>query len=128
MILDEPTTSNNDEIEHLLHHSSTTQERGQFVHLRLAQNPRGLPDRRLLHRAAQRRTCPAPGPSQRLLRSPVTAVGEQYADEDVYRPRELGPVVLELDRVTSTAFRDVSLTVRQGEIVALTGLPSGPVN
>jgi len=49
-------------------------------------------------------------------------VGEQYADEDVYEARPLGDVVLELDRVTSTAFRDVSLSLRRGEIVAFTGL------
>ena len=49
-------------------------------------------------------------------------VGEQYADEDVYEARPLGEVVLELDRLTSTGFRDVSLTLRRGEIVALTGL------
>ena len=49
-------------------------------------------------------------------------VGEKYADLDVYQPRPLGDPVLELERLSSVAFSEVSLTLRRGEVVALTGL------
>ncbi len=124
MILDEPTTAlGNDEIEHLFTILRQLKSEGSsFIFV-----SHKIPE---VFQIADSYTVLRNG---ELVRSGILAeatpfsitsdmVGEQYADEDVYRARELGPVVLELDRVTSTAFRDVSLTVRQGEIVALTGL------
>ncbi len=49
-------------------------------------------------------------------------VGSQYVDEDVYEPRELGEVILELKNYSGQGFHDVDLEVRKGEIVAFTGL------
>jgi len=49
-------------------------------------------------------------------------VGQQYADRDVYKPRELGEVVLELRDFSGQGFSHVNLEVRKGEVVAFTGL------
>lgn len=49
-------------------------------------------------------------------------VGSQYVDEDVYQSRQLGDVVLELKNYSGQGFHNIDLEVRQGEIVAFTGL------
>ena len=49
-------------------------------------------------------------------------IGQEYADKDVYQERELGDVVIRLDKLTGHGFRDVDLEIRKGEIVAFTGL------
>lgn len=49
-------------------------------------------------------------------------IGCDYSDTEVYEPRPLGDVVLKLCGLSGEAFHDVDLSVRQGEIVALTGL------
>jgi len=49
-------------------------------------------------------------------------VGPTYSAGDVYRQRPLGDAALTLDRLSGPGFSNVSLTVRRGEILALTGL------
>lgn len=49
-------------------------------------------------------------------------IGKEYADKDVYQPRQVGEVVVRLEKLTGKGFRDVDLSVSKGEIVALTGL------
>ena len=49
-------------------------------------------------------------------------VGETYSSGDIYRPRPLGEPILELKRLTGHGFREVDLSVRRGEVLALTGL------
>jgi ribose transport system ATP-binding protein len=49
-------------------------------------------------------------------------VGEHYADKDVYVERDLGDTILELRGFSGQGFSDVNLSVRRGEVVALTGL------
>jgi ribose transport system ATP-binding protein len=49
-------------------------------------------------------------------------VGEHYADKDVYVERDLGEPILELRGFSGQGFDDVNLSVRRGEVVALTGL------
>ena len=49
-------------------------------------------------------------------------IGQEYADKDIYQPRELGDVVIELHGLSGQGFRDVDLNIRKGEIVAFTGL------
>jgi ribose transport system ATP-binding protein len=49
-------------------------------------------------------------------------VGQEYAELELYERRPLGEVVLELRRLTGQGFHDIDLTVRRGEVVALTGL------
>ena len=49
-------------------------------------------------------------------------VGQKYVDQDVYVPRKLGDTVVELRNFSGQGFSNINLSVRQGEIVALTGL------
>ena len=49
-------------------------------------------------------------------------IGEEYADKDVYVPRELGQPILKLKGLSGHGFHDVDLEIRKGEIVAFTGL------
>lgn len=49
-------------------------------------------------------------------------IGEEYAEKDVYQPRELGETIIKLNGLTGQGFRDVDLEIRKGEIVAFTGL------
>jgi ribose transport system ATP-binding protein len=49
-------------------------------------------------------------------------VGENYADADVYTERELGAPIIELNDFSGHGFQNVNLSVRRGEVVALTGL------
>ena len=54
--------------------------------------------------------------------SPLTLVGTKYVDAEVYEPRELGGPLLTLHGLSGDGFENIDLTVRRGEIVALTGL------
>ena len=49
-------------------------------------------------------------------------VGQSYSSKNVYKERALGEPVLKLSKVSSKGFSDVSLEVRRGEILAVTGL------
>ena len=49
-------------------------------------------------------------------------VGTKYVDAEVYEPRELGGPLLTLHGLSGDGFENIDLTVRRGEIVALTGL------
>ena len=49
-------------------------------------------------------------------------IGEEYADKDVYVPRELGEPIIKLNDFTGQGFRNVNLEIRKGEIIAFTGL------
>src|SRR5699024_10018062 len=49
-------------------------------------------------------------------------VGETYANADAYKPRKLGAPESGLAHFTGPGFRDINLTVKRGEILALTGL------
>lgn len=124
MILDEPTTAlGNDEIDHLftiLRHLKTEGRSFIFVSHKMpevfaiADSYTVLRNGELINSGSVAHATP--------FSITCDMVGEQYAYEDVYEARPLGDVVLELDRVTSTAFRDISLSLRRGEIVAFTGL------
>ncbi len=49
-------------------------------------------------------------------------VGSSYTNADIYRVRELGNEALGVKNLSGRGFTDVSLSVRKGEILALTGL------
>lgn len=124
MILDEPTTAlGNDEIDHLFSILRQLKSEGKsfiFVSHKMpevfaiADSYTVLRNGELINSGSVDEATP--------FSITCDMVGEQYAYEDVYEARPLGDVVLQLDRVTSAAFRDVSLSLRRGEIVAFTGL------
>lgn len=49
-------------------------------------------------------------------------VGEKHGEAVVYKERELGETVLELNKCSGKGFNDISFTVRKGEIIGFTGL------
>ncbi len=49
-------------------------------------------------------------------------VGKTYADADLYTPRQLGEVVLELKNYSGQGFDKINLQARKGEVIAFTGL------
>lgn len=55
-------------------------------------------------------------------------VGNQYTDQSVYQSRELGEVVLEMKNLSGEGFRDVSLSVKKGEIIGFTGLKGAGIS
>ncbi|MGI6726324.1 MAG: sugar ABC transporter ATP-binding protein [Christensenellales bacterium] len=55
-------------------------------------------------------------------------VGQQYTDQSVYQPRELGEVVLKAERLSGQGFHQVSFSVRRGEIVGFTGLKGAGIS
>ena len=52
----------------------------------------------------------------------VMMVGESYSNAEVYEKRALGEEVLKLEGFTGDGFHDISLSVKKGEIVGMTGL------
>ncbi len=124
MILDEPTTAlGNDEIDHLFSILRQLRAEGRsFIFVshkmpevfRIADTYTVLRNGELISTGSVAEATP--------LSITVDMVGEQYADEDVYEPRPLGEVVLELEALSGSAFRDVTLSLRRGEVVAFTGL------
>jgi len=124
MILDEPTTAlGNDEIDHLFSIVKSLRDEGTsfiFVSHKMPEVFR-LADRYTVLRNGQ---LISTGEVADATPYKITCdmVGEEFAERHVYEPRELGEPVLELKHLTGDAFRDVSLTVRKGEVVALTGL------
>lgn len=124
LILDEPTTAlSNDEIKHLFTILNTLKAKGtSFIFI-----SHKMPE---IFEIADRYTVLRNGEyvSSGFIRD-VTShgvtsdmVGEQYVDKDVYIQRPLGDVVLSLNSLCGHGFKDVSLDVRKGEIVAFTGL------
>ena len=124
MILDEPTTAlGNDEVEHLF--SIINRLRGEgtsfiFVSHKMPEVFE-IADTYTVFRNGE---LISSGSIADVTPFQITQymVGEKYAELDLYESRELGEVVLELEGLTSHAFKNVDLTLRRGEIVALTGL------
>jgi len=124
MILDEPTTAlGNDEIEHLFTLLRQLKEQGTAVIFvshkmpeifQIADTFTVLRNGYLVSRGRIADSTP--------LAITHDMVGEHFAKKGVYHKRDIGDVVLEVRSLTAPAFRDVSLDLRQGEIVALTGL------
>ncbi len=49
-------------------------------------------------------------------------VGHSEAQEQVYTPRETGETVLELSHLSGAGFNDISLEVKKGQVIGMTGL------
>ena len=124
LILDEPTTAlSNKEIDHLFEILRKLKTQGKSFIFISHKMPEifALADRYTVLRNGE---FISSGYIKDVTAREVTSmmVGSQYVDEDVYQPRELGEVVLELKNYSGQGFHDVDLQLRKGEIVAFTGL------
>jgi len=124
LILDEPTTAlSNEEIDHLFAIIETLKAEGKsFIFI-----SHKMPE---IFRISDRYTVLRNGSFiQSGAISDVTAqdltavmVGGSFSSAEIYRPREMGGPVLELEGLEGKGFHGIDLSVRRGEILALTGL------
>lgn len=124
LILDEPTTSlNNEEIAHLFSIMNNLKKEGTSFIFISHKMPEifEIADRYTVFRngefVAEGNICDTtPEEVTKMM------VGQQYSDTDVYEERTVGDVVLELEQFSGNGFHDVNLQVKKGQIIGLTGL------
>ncbi len=124
LILDEPTTAlSNEEIRHLFGILEQKKAEGTSFIFISHKMPEvfALADRYTVFRNGRfvAEGNIADTDSQRMTSH---MIGKEYADQDVYTPRELGEPILKLENFSGDGFRDVNLEIRKGEIIAFTGL------
>ena len=124
LILDEPTTAlSNDEIDHLFSIINNLKKQGKSFIFISHKMPEifTISDRYTVFRNGEMISSGyIKDTNPQLVTSDM--VGAKYVDEDVYVPRQLGDVILELNHVSGVGFEDINLKVRKGEVVAFTGL------
>ena len=130
LILDEPTTSlNQNEIDHLFAIVRRLKEQGKsFIFISHKMNEIfSIADRYTVLRNGE---FIKDGNIADTTMEEVTRlmVGNSYSQAQVYRTRELGEPILELENLSGEGFRDISLTVRKGEIIGMTGLKGAGVS
>ncbi len=130
LILDEPTTAlNQSEIDHLFDIIRGLKKTGKsFIFISHKMNEIfTIADRYTVLRNGE---FIKTGEIRETTPEEVTKlmVGSSYTNEAVYRDRSLGDTVLELKNLRGDAFRDVSLTVKKGEVIGMTGLKGAGVS
>lgn len=124
LILDEPTTAlSNNEIEHLFEILRKLKAQGKSFIFISHKMPEifAIADRYTVMRNGE---FISSGYIKDTNAHAITSdmVGTNYVDAKLYEPRPLGEPVLTLHGLSGQGFDDIDLTVRRGEIVALTGL------
>ena len=124
LILDEPTTAlSNNEIDHLFSILKALKTQGKSFIFISHKMPEifALADRYTVLRNGEYISS---GYIKDTTPHAITSdmVGSTYVDAEVYEPRPLGEPVLTLRGLSGVGFENINLTVRRGEIVALTGL------
>lgn len=130
LILDEPTTSlNQGEIDHLFGIIRRLKEQGKsFIFISHKMNEIfAIADRYTVLRNGN---FIKEGNIADTTMEEVTRlmVGNSYSNSQVYRTRELGEPILELDHLCGEGFHNINLSVRRGEIVGMTGLKGAGVS
>ena len=130
LILDEPTTSlNQNEIESLFAIVRRLKEQGKsFIFISHKMNEIfAIADRYTVLRNGE---FIKTGNIAETTMEEVTKlmVGNSYSQEQVYRSRELGEPILELENLSGEGFKGIDLTIRKGEIVGMTGLKGAGVS
>lgn len=130
LILDEPTTAlNNSEIDHLFSIVNKLKQQGKsFIFISHKMNE--------IFKIADKYTVLrngkfiASGNIKDTTPTEVTKlmVGSSYSDKEIYTPRELGDVIIDMKHLSGNGFNDVSLSIRRGEIIGLTGLKGAGIS
>ncbi len=123
-ILDEPTTAlNNEEIEHMFGIVRRLKAEGKSFIFISHKMPEifALADRYTILRNGKFISA---GNISEASPEGITKqmVGEGYVNQEVYESRPLGEPILEMENLSGPGFHDVSLSVRQGEVLGFTGL------
>lgn len=129
-ILDEPTTAlTNQEITHLFAIVNRLKQEGKsFIFIShkmdeiftIADRFTVLRNGEFIHTGNIKDTTPQE--AAKLM------VGSSYSDNEVYEQRELGNHVLEFEHFSGIGFHDISLKVRKGEVIGLTGLKGAGIS
>ncbi len=124
IILDEPTTSlNNEEVDHLFSILRKLKSEGTSFIFISHKMPEifALADRYTVFRNG---TYIGSGQIAETTPEAVTImmVGESYSNAEIYEKRQLQEEVLRLEGFSGEGFHDISLSVKKGEIVGMTGL------
>lgn len=124
LILDEPTTSlNNEEVKHLFDIVNKMKKTGTSFIFISHKMPEifALADRYTVFRNGE---FIGDGAIKDTDPETVTRmmVGESYSAKEVYEKREAGDVILELQDFSGPGFEAVTMSVRKGQIIGLTGL------
>ena len=124
LILDEPTTAlNNEEVEHLFQIIENLKKQGTsfiFISHKMPEVFQ-IADRYTVFRNG---SYIASGAIKDIDPEKMTGlmVGGSYSDADVYEKRPVGDIILKLDNFTGPGFHQISLEVKKGQIIGLTGL------
>lgn len=124
LILDEPTTSlANDETEHLFGLIRALKKNGTSFIFISHKMPEifEIADRYTVFRNG---SFICDGDISAATPHEITKkmVGEKYSAEDVYTPRSFAGTALKTHRLCANGFRDVTLEVKKGQVMGLTGL------
>ena len=124
LILDEPTTSlNQDEVAHLFEIVNALKKDGiSFIFIshkmpeifEYADSYTIFRNGQYIDSGAIKDTSP--------LEVTSKMVGKEQNNLNIYKKRDLGEVVLELDHLSGMGFNEVSFKARRGEIIGMTGL------
>lgn len=124
LILDEPTTSlNNEEVDHLFGIINKLKREGTSFIFISHKMPEifGLADRYTVFRNGE-----FIGDGKICDTDPETVtkmmVGANYSNKEIYKERKTGEVVLKLQGFCGEGFADIDLELKKGQIVGLTGL------
>ena len=124
LILDEPTTAlSNNEISHLFEILKRLKAQGKSFIFISHKMPEifEISDRYTVMRNGEY-ICSGNIKDTTPREITSAMVGSEYVDAEVYEPRKLGDVILELQHYSGQGFGGIDLSVRKGEIVAFTGL------
>ncbi len=128
-ILDEPTTSlNNNEIDHLFALISRLKAQGKsfiFISHKLNEIFTIADTYTILRNGSFIKAGSIADTTPEEVAQLM--VGSSMADSAIYHERALGDVILSLDKLCGEGFEDVSLDVRRGEVIGLTGLKGAGV-